>query len=772
MSGVLRDRHQELLFELSSVISSATDFRDIFEVFASRMKEETDVEQILISSVDLSASTYTPVYFYGDQREHMELGKARVLTGSAHEIAIQTKAPLLLTQEMIASIDWSSAPGGIDPFPQFVSWIVSPLIIAAQPVGMLMFRSSSPNAYGTEQIELAGRISSQIAGAFANWQRLQVAERETEIRMVLADLGRITNMALDIGDIYDELARNVARIIPLDRLAVETYSESFAMSTQNYVFGTPIAERHQGAVLNHDQELMELVRSTKSPVIIDADFIERYPVVAQHLDHAKQHGLRSWIFAPLVWRDEVIGALQYQNEETDYYNSEHLRIAGLVADQISGAIASSSAYQNERRERNIREALASISFVVSRDLKLANVYHRVADELERLISYDRLVIAVFDPETKALTLDFVRGVELPGESPGDDITDAVLPRTWQSYMEEVGEIRKTERGRAFIELGLQSWIQAPIGMQARGPDGFLSLRSRNASEYSEADADLLDRIAAQITPAIQNARLYEQSIKLSMQRELSRNLDEKNIELQRIADARSDFLSTVSHELRTPLTSISAFTDILSRNQSENLSVRQIEQLAIVRRSTDSLTELIDDLLDVSRADTGRLDIAKAPFEIQDFFLEFTTDAERMIDSRNQSLIPSNVRKPTWINADGGKIVQILNNLVSNASKYSPPGSEIAVSAKIESGKLKVEVIDWGMGISTNDLANVFTPFFRASNPETQQESGTGLGLAIVKSLVSLHGGEVELESTLGEGTKVRFWIPGITSPPDQISIG
>ncbi len=313
---------------------------------------------------------------------------------------------------------------------------------------------------------------------------------------------------------------------------------------------------------------------------------------------------------------------------------------------------------------------------------------------------------------------------------------------------------------------MQSWIQAPIGLEASGPDGFLSLRSQTQNTYTPEDEKLLVEIAKQVTPSIQNARLYNQAKEISEHLERAAQLDEENIELQRIADSRSEFLSTVSHELRTPLTAISAFGDILRRNTRGNLNKREIDQVDVIRRSAATLATLIDDLLDVSRADTGRLAVERSNFEIQAFINELKPTFKSFTESKNQTLTIRNIESPQWINADRSRLGQIVNNLIVNASKYSPESSTIEMTVDVSEGKLYLTVEDHGIGISPNDLSSVFTPFFRAANTQTQQENGTGLGLTVVKQLVNEHGGEVEMTSELDHGTKVSIWLPGIISPP------
>ena len=185
-----------------------------------------------------------------------------------------------------------------------------------------------------------------------------------------------------------------------------------------------------------------------------------------------------------------------------------------------------------------------------------------------------------------------------------------------------------------------------------------------------------------------------------------------------------------------------------------------------IRRSASSLSALVDDLLDVSRADGGQLTLERTPFDFQSLLQEFSSAAQTVTSKKHQRLKIDNFNESVWVIGDQARISQVLNNLISNASKYSPDETDITLTAALHSGRVEVAVVDEGIGVSPHNLDNVFTPFFRAENIETQRETGTGLGLTVVKALVELHGGQVEIESEPGRGTSVNFWIPGVTEQP------
>ncbi|MEX0761474.1 MAG: HAMP domain-containing sensor histidine kinase [Dehalococcoidia bacterium] len=247
---------------------------------------------------------------------------------------------------------------------------------------------------------------------------------------------------------------------------------------------------------------------------------------------------------------------------------------------------------------------------------------------------------------------------------------------------------------------------------------------------------------------------------LERERDLRTELDRRNADLTEANDAKNRFLSAVSHELKTPLTSIIAFTDILRRDRDGNLSERQIRHLDVMKRSGVQLKLLIDDLLDLSRIQAGNFNLKPELFNVQPLLAEVSEGMEPILGERGQRLIISAPVSPLTIKADRGRILQVITNLVSNASKYSDDGSQVQIEAAMSDGNVIVVVEDHGIGMSAEDTQRLFTAFFRSDNPAVRKVPGTGLGLVIARSIVEMHNGMLNLESELGQGTKVWFTLP------------
>lgn len=252
----------------------------------------------------------------------------------------------------------------------------------------------------------------------------------------------------------------------------------------------------------------------------------------------------------------------------------------------------------------------------------------------------------------------------------------------------------------------------------------------------------------------------EHERQLASQELSSTRLDLVNRELQQINEERTRFLSTVSHELKTPLSSIITLADILSLNQSGRNKVQNVEHLEIVKKSGDHLLTLINDLLDHSRFESGEASIEREEFEVEGVIAEVEKSMSPLLDSRSQSLVSECDFQGQRVRLDRRRILQVLMNLVSNASKFSPVGTSINIEGRIRDSDLLLTVSDQGVGISENDQARLFTKFFRGTNEATRSVSGTGLGLSITREIIEAHGGKINVQSRVGSGTRFSVTIP------------
>lgn len=232
---------------------------------------------------------------------------------------------------------------------------------------------------------------------------------------------------------------------------------------------------------------------------------------------------------------------------------------------------------------------------------------------------------------------------------------------------------------------------------------------------------------------------------------------------------KSQFVSTVSHELRTPLTSIKGYVELILEGEAGGLAPLQQEFLEIVRHNANRLLLLINDLLDVSRIESGKLELRRAPLQLAPLVSAAVAILQPQLDAKRLQLSIELQQPLPPLLADEGRLAQILVNLLSNACKYTPAAGRITIIARAANDMLRIDVSDTGVGLTQAELQRLFTRFFRAENRATQEAGGAGLGLAITRSLVELHGGRIEVRSEPGVGSTFSVYLPLAPLAEDEL---
>lgn len=231
-------------------------------------------------------------------------------------------------------------------------------------------------------------------------------------------------------------------------------------------------------------------------------------------------------------------------------------------------------------------------------------------------------------------------------------------------------------------------------------------------------------------------------------------------EAERLDQLKNEFVSMVSHELRTPLTSIKGYVDMVLDGEAGGTNPEQETYLKIVRANTDRLINMVNDLLDISRIESGRLELRPSAVPLREVVRSVVISLKKQIEAREINLTQALPEPPVIVTADRDRITQVLLNLINNACNYSPRGASVTVSVRKIDNHAQVDVTDTGIGISPEDQARIFTRFYRVDNSTTRQVGGTGLGLAVARSIVEMHGGRIWVKSEVGKGSTFSFTLP------------
>jgi signal transduction histidine kinase len=317
-------------------------------------------------------------------------------------------------------------------------------------------------------------------------------------------------------------------------------------------------------------------------------------------------------------------------------------------------------------------------------------------------------------------------------------------------------------------MGVMSFVSAPLLSHQRVL-GYLGA-DRGNQRCTQEDLDLLMTIASHVAVAIDNARTYEEVEKLAQTLEervaaRTQELRSANERLQELDRLKSSFVSIVSHELRTPMTSIKGLVENMLDGLTGNLNDRQTFYLGRVQHNIERLTRMINDLLDLSRIEAGRMDLHQSTINIGSLAGEVVEMLQPMAQERSLILkahIPESIG---FIQGDRDKIVQIFTNLINNALKFTESPGTVTVEVKQrEDGMIQTCVVDTGCGIPLEEQQIIFERFYRGQSSEMKNR-GAGLGLAITKSLVELHGGSIWVESAPEEGSRFCFILPVTLAP-------
>jgi signal transduction histidine kinase/DNA-binding response OmpR family regulator len=307
--------------------------------------------------------------------------------------------------------------------------------------------------------------------------------------------------------------------------------------------------------------------------------------------------------------------------------------------------------------------------------------------------------------------------------------------------------------RAIVEgVGAQFLSSVPIDS---GSDRIgLVVMSPHRSLFHSSDLELLATIGAQ------TAVVAERRAILADQEATSARLAQTVEALRSASQAKSDFLASMSHELRTPLSAILGFSDLMRQGEAEDGNVQvPIEWVEHIHRGGEHLLALINDVLDLSKVEAGRIELRRERIDLSAAINELL-EGVRPLAERKQLRLVADI-PPTSISADRGRFRQVLYNLLSNAIKFTPTGGTVRVEVRDGIEEVNITVADTGVGIAPEDQARVFDEF-RQVGSLSAREGGTGLGLALARRLVEAHGGRIELDSVVGEGSRFTVSIPNI----------
>ncbi|MBN1870116.1 MAG: GAF domain-containing sensor histidine kinase [Candidatus Omnitrophica bacterium] len=425
------------------------------------------------------------------------------------------------------------------------------------------------------------------------------------------------------------------------------------------------------------------------------------------------------------------------------------------------------------------DALQKISRLISTTLDEEEIFTRLQQTLTATLNFEKNLILVYDEE-KSLHCRVALG--FPEESIPTIVADLEKDSGMITSFNDgytFSSINSPKPRREYINqlLGVEHFVFTPI-LSQKGIIGLVFVGNQsNAAGITKGDEELISILASQIGQTLENARLFEQvfrsrQILEAKVRDRTNQLESALKEVQDISKTKSEFISAVSHELRTPLTSIKGYASILMAGKLGDVPEQVRERLGKINTHSDNLVKMINDLLDISRIESGRVEMNLSKCSLAEIIDNVHDLLTPQMKEKNIQWVAEVGRDIPEMMLDSSQTERIFINLIGNAVKFTPQHGTISVKAHLNDGVVTVEVSDTGIGISEENISKLFAEFYRIDNQINQNVKGTGLGLALAKKIVEAHKGRIWITSKLNQGTTFHFTLPVNQSSPGSISDG
>ena len=723
-----------ILNQASYQVGANLDPEQIYTAVHQAAQRLMPVESFVISLLDEETNEVEGVYLVdGDKRSPVtRIPRDQGLSGKV----ISTGEPLLLH-----GADTVDAMGGVTYGKPDIplSILAVPMTLGGRTVGMLSAQSYQPNVYSEDDLQILGTLANQAIVAIQNGrlfnetQRLaeqlekRVVERTAQLQREQQNTETLLRILTEVSSSLD-LDRALNRTLSLlnDAIGAEQGTIMLLNAEDNLLhyragygyLSDKVTGEGRGFTLKIGEGLAGWVVEHREPALIN-DLSNDFRWVKTS-SSSREH--RSAIAMPLLVAEDVIGVLMVFHRKSDFFSAELLNMVKAIAGQVAVAINNAHLYEL------IRDQAERLGSMLRREQEDASrsqaILEAVADGV--LVTGTNNRISFMNRSAEHI-LNLEAGRVL-GQSL--DVFGGLFGKSAGPWMQAI-----------------RNWSEAP-GAYQQG-DTFAE----------QIDLENGHIVLVHLAPVIlQNDFLGTVSIFRDITHE---------VEVDRL---KSEFVATVSHELRTPMTSIRGYVDVLLMGAAGAVNENQTHFLTIVKNNTERLNILVNDLLDISRIESGRVTLSPQALDLREVAEDVIGDVLRRSQEENKPMALSldAPRKLPAVYGDMERVRQVLANLVFNAYHYTPENGTITMHIRSLNGghEVQVDVKDTGVGILPEDQDRVFERFYRGENPLVLATPGTGLGLSIVKQIIEMHKGRIWMKSSgiPGEGSTFSFTLPSYES--------
>jgi signal transduction histidine kinase len=642
--------------------------------------------------------------------------------------------------------------------------LVTPLLREGVPIGVILIRRREVRPFSDKQIKLLETFADQAVIAIENvrlFQELEVRNRdltETLEQQTATSqiLEVISSSPTDIQPVMTAMVESAARLCDAQNAQIFQIEGELMRLVARHGPVKSSLEAGESRPLTRGSVSGRVALERRTLRIDDlrVDLEAEYPDIAAAI---RRQGIASTIGVPLLREGAAIGAITAFRTEVRPFTDQQVALLETFADQAVIAIENVRLFQElQARTHDLSQsleetgALSEVIRAVSSSLDLREILDAVARRALTLAGADGCGIFEYSPErgrfyavvSQGISRRFVDSIPVA-------MNQGTLGRATQTGEPvQVGDVHAVPdypfRDR-FVEEGLRAVLTVPMmgGDVARG----IVLFRRAPGEFDERVVTLMRTLADQSKVAIANAHLF-------------REIEEKSRLLEVANQHKSEFLASMSHELRTPLNAIIGFSEVLLQRMFGELNPKQDEYLQDVLSSGRHLLSLINDILDLSKVEAGRMELELARFDLpQALHDTLVLVRERAVRNGIELQLDADARLGALV-ADERKIKQVMLNLLSNAVKFTPEGGRVDVRAIPTDGAVEISVADTGIGIAPENQDLIFEEFRQVGGDYAHKREGTGLGLTLARKFVELHGGRLWVKSQVGQGSTFTFSVP------------
>jgi len=598
-----------------------------------------------------------------------------------------------------------------------------------------------------------------------NRQITEALEQQTATSEILRV---IASSPTDVQPVFETIVRNAVRLCDGLFGSVYRFDGARVHRVASYNLTPEQLEQHQATyprALSDRGDPVKVIRTRGVVRIPDLETDPDFSALPSEVQgNLRARGVRSVVGVPMLRQGEAIGSIIVSHHAVNAFTEAHVELLKTFADQAVIAIENVRLFQElEARTRELAQsvgelkALGDVGQAVSSTLDLQTVLSAIVGHAVQLSGTGGGVIYEYDETAQEFHLrasyrmeeEIVQALQTTPVRPGQGATGQMAtvraPVQVANILEE-REYTGTRVRPMLARLGYRSVLAVPLLREDRIL-GALTVWRKETGSFAPEVVNLLQTFAAQSALAIQNARLF-------------REIEDKSRQIEAANRHKSEFLANMSHELRTPLNAIIGFSEVLGERLFGELNDKQAEYTEDILTSGRHLLSLINEILDLSKVEAGRMELEVAAFDLPLAIDNARTFVRERVTKHGITLDVAVDERLGEFTGDERKIKQTLLNLLSNAVKFTPEGGRVGINAKRTDGAVEISVGDTGIGIAPEDQPKIFEEFRQVGSDYAHKSEGTGLGLTLAKKFVELHGGRIWVESEVGKGSKFSFTLP------------